>query len=235
MLSLALATALVAGIIRGTTGFGGPAIMMLVLTQFYSPASVLVLVLLADYIANVQLAFGAIRQAAWRFLTPLLIASTIGLPFGVYLLQAVEPMILKKTIAAVVGLCALLMLSGWRFRSTPGLLASAITGIFGGIVVGATMIALPVMTFIFSVPGDATTSRATAISWGLVISTALLGAYAYSGLLGLNDLWQAGLITVAYMIGAYLGTRIFKTLSETMFRRVVLIALLTLSLIGITT
>ena len=34
-------TALVAGFVRGFAGFGGPAIMSLVLVQFYAPASVL--------------------------------------------------------------------------------------------------------------------------------------------------------------------------------------------------
>jgi len=235
MMSLALVTALVAGIIRGTTGFGGPAIMMLVLTQFYSPASVLVLVLLADYVANWQLAVGAMRHAAWRFLTPLLIATLAGLPAGIYLLQAVDPLLLKKSIAMVVGVCAVLMLSGWRYRATPGLPTIGLVGIFGGTVVGATMIALPVMIFIFSAPGNAVVSRATALSWGVVTSSVLIAGYAFRDLLGLNDLWQAALVTVAYMVGAFAGTRIFKKLSEAMFRRIVLVALLALSLIGIAT
>ena len=235
MMSLAFLTAIVAGTVRGTTGFGGPAIMMLVLTQFYSPASVLVLVLMADYLANIQLAIGALRHAAWRFLTPLLIATLIGLPFGVYLLQMTEPLILKKSIAAVTGVCALLMLTGWRFRATPGLAAIITVGIVGGAVVGATFIALPIMIFIFCAPGAALVSRATALSWGVVSATVLVAAYAYVGLLSITNLWQALVITVAYMFGAHVGSRVFKKLSESMFRRVVLFCLLGLSVIGIST
>jgi uncharacterized membrane protein YfcA len=63
----------------------------------------------------------------------------------------------------------------------------------------------------------------------------LIAGYAFRDLLGLNDLWQAALVTVAYMVGAFAGTRIFKKLSETMFRRVILVALLALSLIGVAT
>ena len=37
-------------------------------------------------------------------------------------------------------------------------------GLIGGIIVGATMIALPIMIFIFACPGSATEARANAIS-----------------------------------------------------------------------
>ena len=50
--ALVMATTLTAGAVRGFAGFGGPAIMILVLTQFYAPASVLALVLLVDYAGN---------------------------------------------------------------------------------------------------------------------------------------------------------------------------------------
>ena len=45
-------TAFVAGLVRGFAGFGGPALMMLVLTNFYTPLSVIPKVLVMDAVAG---------------------------------------------------------------------------------------------------------------------------------------------------------------------------------------
>ena len=118
--ALVVATSLTAGTVRGFTGFGGPAIMVVVLTQFYAPASVLALVLLVDYAANMQLFPAAVRHAAWRSLLPLVVATSIAIPFGVQILQGMDPLWLKRGIALLVGACTFVMLANWRYRREGG-------------------------------------------------------------------------------------------------------------------
>lgn len=235
LLTLALLTSFVAGLVRGTVGFGGPAIMMLVLTQFYAPASVVVVVIMADYTASLQFAYGALRNAAWSFLTPVLVATFVGLPFGIYVLEAADPDMLKRGIAAVAGFCTLLMLTGWRFKTTPSLPLIAAAGIGGGAIVGATFIALPIMIFIFAAPGSAVTTRATALAWGVVTSSALLVIYYLRDIFTLSDLGPAVMMTVSYVLGAAAGALVFKSLSEILFRRSAIAVLLVLSAIGLLT
>ena len=62
VLTFAIVVSLISGVVRGFTGFGGPAIMVLALTQFWTPASVPALALLVDYATNLQLALGAMRH-----------------------------------------------------------------------------------------------------------------------------------------------------------------------------
>ena len=107
--------------------------------------------------------------------------------------------------------------------------------ILGGVIVGATFIALPIMIFIFAGPSNATVARANAISWGVFAGAGLIVAFVWQGLVDIDDLWQAALITLFYMGGAFIGARAFKTASEKLFRRVVLISLLGLSIIGVAT
>lgn len=235
MILLALGAAVVAGHVRGFSGFGGPAVMMLVLTQFYSPASVLVLVLLADFVANLQLIPGSIQHASRRTIAPLVIASIVGLPAGVYALLLVDPLLAKRGIAIVSGLCACVMLTGWRYRREAGTLTTSAVGLVGGIVVGATFIALPIMIFLFAGPDAGARARANALAWGVFVSPVLIAVFVWIGLLGLDDLWEAALITVAYMRGAFSGARLFRRASELGFRRVVLVVLLGLSLVGMLT
>ena len=235
ILLLAIATASVAGLVRGFTGFGGPAVMMLVLTQFYSPASVMILVLLVDYAANIQLLPSAIRQVNWRTIAPLAIASMVTLPIGIHLLLYVDPVQMKRGIALVTGVCACVMLANWRYRREVGATISTAVGLIGGVIVGATFVALPIIIFIFAGPAAAAVSRANTLSWGFCTSTVIIGVFLWHDMLGLDNLWQAALIAVAYMTGAFGGARAFRKASEQLFRRVVLTSLLGLSLIGILT
>ncbi len=232
---LVAATALAAGTVRGFAGFGGPAIMILVLTQFFAPASVLALVLLVDYAANIQLAPAAVRHAAWRRLLPLVVATSVAIPFGVHLLQGLDPLWLKRGIALLVGVCACVMLADWRYRREAGPVIAVVAGVLGGLIFGATVIALPLMIFFFAGPAPAFQSRANAISWGLFTSSVMIALFVLEGLIGLKELWQAALLALFYMLGAHVGARAFRRASERRFRQLLLALLLALSVVGVAT
>lgn len=232
---LLVVTSVVAGMVRGFTGFGGPAIMVLVLSQFYHPASVVVTVMLIDFLANVQLFAGAVRQVRWRAVLPLVIASAITLPLGLHVLLSHDPTLVKRGIALVVGVAACVMLTGWRYRREPGGLLTVAVGAFGGLIVGATFVALPVMIFLFSGPAPVARARANGLTWGLCMSLIFIGVFTWRGLLHLSALWQSALLALVYLGSAYAGSRLFNRSSEPLVRRVVLGSLLTLSVIGLVT
>ena len=233
--ALVIATTLTAGTVRGFAGFGGPAIMILVLTQFYAPASVLALVLLVDYAANLQLFPGAVRDAAWRSTLPLIVASMVAIPIGVQLLQGMDPQWLKRGIALLVGACTCTMLANWRYRRDAGPAISAGAGLLGGVVLGATLIALPVMIFLFAGPAPPVRARANAITWGLFTSTVMILLFFRAGLIEVDDLWQAAVIALVYVFGAHIGSRAFRRTSARRFRQLILVLLLALSVVGVAT
>ena len=233
--SLVVATSLTAGAVRGFTGFGGPAIMVVVLTQFYAPASVLALVLLVDCAANMQLFPAAVRYATWRSLLPLVLATTIAIPFGVQLLQGMDPLWLKRGIALLVGACTCVMLANWRYRRQVGSVTALAVGAVGGLIFGTTFIALPIMIFLFAGPSPASTARANAITWGLFASSVMIPLFVWEELIGLEELWQAALLALFYMFGAHAGARAFRRASEKRFRQIVLALLLALSVVGVVT
>ena len=233
--ALVIATALVAGTVRGFAGFGGPAIMVLVLTQFYAPASVLALVLLADLAANLQLLPGALRQVSWRSTLPVVVASCLALPAGVLFLQGTDPHWLKRGIALLVGACACAMLADWRYRREAGPVTSFGVGLFGGAIFGATFIALPLMIFFFSGPASPARARANAITWGPLPCLAMIPLFLGANLIDMAGVWQAAFVAVVYVLGAGIGSRVFRRTSARRFRQVVLFLLLALSAIGVVT
>ncbi len=227
------AIALFAGAVRGFTGFGGPAIMIVVLTQFYSPASVLAMVMMIDFVSNVRLVPTSFRDISWRTAGPLTAASVAAIPIGLYALLAVDPMVMKRVIAAVVALSALALLAGWRYRRPATVAALIVVGGLAGMVLGATYIALVAMVFLYAGPEPATTNRANGIFWGFVAGIVMIGVLCVTGDIVWADMWRAAMLGVVYLFAANFGIWVFRGVDEQVFRRFVLWLLIGLSAIGI--
>ena len=232
-LALTAATALVAGMVRGFSGFGGPAVMALVLTQFYSPLSVLTKVVIIDTVAYLLLVPSAIREFNGRMIAVVTTATLLGLPTGVYLLAVTDPVIMKRAVAGAVAACVVVMLLGVRLRERPPIVAQVLVGILAGAVLGATYIALVAMIFFFALPVSGAQSRANAVFWSVSHSFVLIATHMVLGNTTVDDLWRATLLGVFYLAGTGAGVWWFRRIGEREFRRAVLWLLLGLAAIGL--
>ena len=147
MIVLTGAAALVAGVVRGFSGFGGPALMALVLTQFYNPLSVLTKVVIIDAASYLLLVPSTAREFNRRVIAIVTLATVAGLPIGTYLLVETDPVVMKRAIAGAVAACVFVMLFGGRFRASPSIAVHIAVGLLAGVVLGATYIALVAMIF----------------------------------------------------------------------------------------
>jgi uncharacterized protein len=230
MLSLA---ALVAGFVRGFTGFGGPAVLILVLVPFYAPLSVIAKVAVIDVIANFTLVPSTISEIDKRVVTTITISSLVGLPFGLYLIFAVDPALMKKVIAVIAGACTVVMLTGWRFKQMPSMVIYAVVGFAAGVCLGATMIAFVMMMFLLATPATAAVSRANVILWGAVMNVALVLMFGLTGALGLVEFGISMAIGLVYLVSARFGAALFRRTKERDFRRIVLWMMLALASAGL--
>lgn len=226
------AVAVGSGFVRGFAGFGGPAIMILILTQFYTPLSVMVVMMLIDFTANIPLLPPSFANLSWRTTGTLTAASLLFVPLGLFVLIKVDPLIVKRLIAFVVGTCALTLLFGWRIRRQPTSLVLFAVGALSGTILGATYIALPAMIFLFAGPDPAPVSRSNAIVWIFFMSATVLCVMAFKGQVTIGDLQKAAILGVGYCLGVVSGARLFRNVHEAVFRRLVLVLLLSLSIIG---
>jgi len=233
MIALTAVIALVAGVVRGFNGFGGPALMALVLTQFYSPLSVLTKIMIIDAVAFLLLVPSTVREFNRRVVAVVTLATLAGLPFGTYLLIEMDPVVMKRAVAAAVAACVIVMLFGHRFRELPSLAVHIVVGVLAGVVLGATYIALVVMIFLFSLPASGAESRANAVFWSLAISAVLIATHVVLGTVTAHDLWRATLVGTVYLAGTAAGAWCFRRTGERQFRRVVLWLLLGLAAVGL--
>jgi uncharacterized membrane protein YfcA len=233
MWAIAAVAAMVAGFVRGFSGFGGPAIMSLVLVQFYAPVSVLSKVILIDAFSFVKLLPSTAHEVDRRVTLTVIGTSLLGVPFGVYALLEFDPLVIKRTIAVVAALCSISMLAGWRFSVIPSLWVHAVAGFVSGVVMGATYIALVMIVFLFASPASAAVSRANTVYWGVVLTVVLIAAYALTGVIGWGDVWRSIPLGFAYLGATMAGSRVFRATRERDFRRYVLWLLLVLSAMGL--
>ncbi len=230
VLSLA---ALVAGFVRGFTGFGGPAVIILALVPFYAPISVLVKVAAIDVFANFALIPSAIADIDRRVVTALTLSSVAGLPFGMYAVYEVDPVLMKRVIAVVATACTIVMLTGWRFKEVPSILLHAVVGFVAGVILGATLIAFFIMMFLLASPVSAAVSRAHVILWACVMNVAFLSLFAVTGAITLFEFGVCAVVGVAYMLSARIGAAAFRRIKERDFRRIVLWMMLALAGAGL--
>ena len=233
MIALTGVVALVAGMLRGFSGFAGPAVMIVVLTQFYSPLSVLTKVVIIDAMSYPLLVPSTVREFNRRVIAIVTLATLAGLPIGTYLLTETDPVVIKRAIAAVVALSVMVMLTGRRFRATPSIAVHIAVGLLAGVVLGATYIALVVMIFFFSLPVSGAESRANAVFWAGILSCALIATHIALGNISVDDVWRSMLIGIVYLAGTGAGVWCFRRTGEREFRRAVLWLLLGLAAIGL--
>lgn len=232
MLAVA-AVAFGAGLIRGFTGFGGPAFILAILTLFFPPVSIVSKILVVDFLANVYLFKAGFRQINWRATLSMVIPTMIFMPLGHWLLIELDPAWMKRAMALIISTACVMMLIGFRYKHpmTTGWLI--FLGICSGIVFGGTYIALVAVVFILLGPYDKNEGRSLIISWTFftVVGFALISAF--SGTTGIDDVTTALPGAATYLIGTWLGSHGFRKSSEKLFRRAAITILLALSIVNL--
>ncbi|MEM7404010.1 MAG: sulfite exporter TauE/SafE family protein [Pseudomonadota bacterium] len=225
--------AVFAGFIRGFTGFGGPALMIVALTLFFAPGSVAGKVLIMDLLANVNLARAAMREANLRDVCILSVSTLVGVPLGLIALLNLDDRVMQDVLGVTTLIAATVLTFGWRLRKPPNVPLLIVAGFVGGVIATATGVALLMVAFFFSGPAATALSRANAILWLFLITGVVIGSYVYGGLLTLDDIWRSGLIGLFYLSGSFLGARVFVASAEATVRKAAIWLLFALALIGV--
>ncbi len=232
MLAVAL-VAFGAGLIRGFTGFGGPAFILAILTLFFTPVSIVSKILVVDFFANVYLFRACYREINWRSTWIMVIPTLICMPLGHWLLLELDPVWMKRAMALIISSACILMLIGFRYKHpmTTGWLIFA--GICSGAVFGGTYIALVAVVFILLGPYNKDEGRTLIISWSFFAVLGFALTSVAGGTTGVDDVITALPGAVTYMLGTWLGSHGFRKSSEKLFRRAAISTLLALSVFNL--
>lgn len=217
----AVAISILAGAVRGFSGFGSALIFIPLMSAVYGPQ------IAAATFVTIDLAVGAFfvprvwRSADFRQILPLAAAAITAAQFGTLILLYTDPANLRWAISVLVGLVVFILASGWRYHGRPILAVTICVGLLAGLMGGAVqMSGPPIIVYWLGSVTAAAVVRANFIVYFTIFSVASVLTYALRGLLPLHILMLALLIGPLQITSMAVGGRLFHLASEKTYRRV---------------
>lgn len=217
----AVAVAVLAGVVRGFSGFGSALIYVPLIAAIYEPRIATVSFVLMDYICAAPFAVKAFPQCNWREILPALIAAIVTVPLGTMMQHSADPVYLRWGMALFVLAFVLILVSGWRYRWKPNAPAAACAGAISGFAGGAAQISgPPVILYWLGSPSGAAVVRANLLVFLVLLGFTLVVNYAIQGLVTAKPIALAMLLWPMYILALVAGARWFKGSSDQLYRRI---------------
>jgi uncharacterized membrane protein YfcA len=233
-LAIAAVVAIIAGAMRGFAGFGSAMMMAPVFALLFGPRAMIGLVAVIELIVTVQLIPRAAREAEWRFVGPLSVAAVLCMPLGGWLLVSIDTDWLTRIVAGIVLVFVIVLASGWRYKGPKRLpITLGLGGISGAMVATTSIGGPPVLIYMLAGSDKPQAVRANIITYFAFLELFLLAQLGYQGLLDEATAWRAIALTPPFVAAAWLGSRGFRASSEAFYRRVALVFLLIVALVGL--
>jgi uncharacterized membrane protein YfcA len=230
----ALAAALAGGLVRGMSGFGGSLVMMPLLTLVASPKFVVAPVLLLEAFAAAPMLRGTMQLAQWRVIVPICAAAFVAVPFGAHVLLHADQQLLRHAIALLVGVFALILLCGIRYKGVHSAPTSIGLGLLSGLLLGGTGIGgPPIIVYLMSGPAPRAVTRANLTLTVMAISVAALSVLWARGTLRIDGPMPLWVLAPGYLAGIVVGALLFRHIDERRFRRVTLVILIIVSMVAL--
>src|SRR5882757_62023 len=233
--ALLLFGALAGGFVSGLAGFG-TALMALGIWLYVLPPSLAVpLVLICSVSSQISTLPTMWRALDFKLAWPFVVGGLAGMPIGALLVARADPQNFKLSVGAMLlvfptALFFIRKPMAMRFGGRP---ADAAVGFVGGILGGLAGLSGPLPILWASVRGWTKDERRGIFqTFNGTVLAAALGVQIATGFVKPEVFWLALLAFPATILGAWLGARTYRALSDRNFRDVVL-GLLFLSGIGL--
>ncbi len=224
----------VAGLARGTIGFGAALIITPALAIIYGPVEAVLIMTLIEVPATAYLLPTAWRQANWRAVAPLGLASLVTIPLGAWLLVLLDPEILRQIIAVLVLVLGLMLASGWRYARTPSLAVVLAVGAVSGVIGGAANVSGPIIVvFLMAGRNSASEVRAGIMAFFSFATVLRVVLYGWHDLFDAETLWLGAVLAPPYLLAIWIGARFFRGISERLFRWLVVSLVLVMGVVAL--
>lgn len=218
LFAAALAT-LIAGVMRGYSGFGTAVILAPVYSLLWGPRAGVPVMLLMELFVSLQLLPGAIREADRRVVLPLGGAAALATPLGAWILLTADGEVLRRFIGGFVLVFGLLLMSGWRYHGSRPLPLNLLIGALAGLLKGSTgMSGPPVILYLLAGLEEARRHRANLILFFATIAIVSVVPPALGGLIDLAVLIRLAVLLPLMAVAVPVGARLFRLVPERLYR-----------------
>ncbi len=215
----AIAATIVAGVMRGYSGFGTAVILAPVYSLLWGPRAGVPIMLLMELLVSVQLLPGAIKDADRRVVLPLGGAAALATPLGAWILLTADGESLRRFIGGFVLVFGLLLMSGWRYRGSRPLPLNLFVGTLAGLLKGSTgMSGPPVILYLLAGLEEAKRHRANLILFFATIAIVSVVPPLIGGLIDLPVLLRLAVLLPVMAISVPIGARLFHVVPDRLYR-----------------
>lgn len=229
----AVAILVVASIVRGLTGFGFSALVVTGLGFIFLPTEVVVMALILEIIASVHLLPSVWKDIEWSLLSSLMVGVFVATPLGMYLLNWLQPDLMRLAISLTVLCFALIILSGVSRSKDGSFVVHSGIGLVSGLCNGAAALGgLPIVAFMLSGSTSVKSVRATLVATFFATDVYAMLFAGGHGIIGENSIVLAVCSLPILFVGVAIGKRLFHLAPPQLFRRVSLALLIFISTVG---
>lgn len=228
---LACAIALLAGFVKGATGFAMPMIMISGLASFLSPELALAALILPTLATNLQQAFRDGVAAAIEVVKTYRLyfaVGGIGLVLAGQLVTSVDARVIYGLTGLPITFFGLAQLAGWRpvfpheNRHIAEVCLASVSGVIGGI---SGVWGPPLVLYLTALDTPKGTQvRTLGVAFGLA-SVLLLATHVQTGVLNRQTLPLSGAMLLPALLGMWSGQRVHDRLDQRMFQKATLVVL----------
>jgi uncharacterized membrane protein YfcA len=219
-LAFLLATAFVAALARGFSGFGAALIFLPLAATVVDPKIAAPLLLITDAALSAGFVPNAWARADKREVGIMGLGAAIGIPLGTLMLVRTDPLVIRWTVVALATLTLALLMSGWRYRGRPTRPLTFGVGAFAGVCSGAAQVGGPaVIAYWLGSSSPAAIIRANIILYFAISTAIAIVSYFAGGVMTAAVVKLALVVGPVYGLGLFIGARLFGVADEAIFRR----------------
>src|SRR5581483_7070279 len=198
---IAMAIAILAGVVRGFSGFGSAQIYIPLIAAVYEPRVAAVTLLLIDTAGAAPFTVRAFAHCTWREVLPMYLAAAFAIPFGTLALLAIDPIALRWFISVLV--------------------LSLVVALIAGFGAGAVQIAgPPVLIYWLGAINKAATVRANCLVYFLLLDLTSIAVYLWEGLITAQLFALSLLLAAPFFLATAAGAKFFHGASDLTYRRI---------------
>lgn len=216
-----IAGTVVAGFVRGFSGFGTALVFMPVAGQVMSPVWALTVLVVMDVFGPIPNLPRARRDGSLYEVALLTLAMALALPLGLMVLYAIRPEVFRYIVSALALLVPVLLLAGLRYRgrlSAPLLLGTGgVSGFLGGV---AGVPGPPVILLYLASTRLAAQVRANTLMYLFAFDLVLIAVLAVQDRLEAVPVILGLLLALPMMLANMAGAAIFRPEWERPYRAV---------------
>jgi uncharacterized protein len=222
--------------IQGITGFGFALFAVPLLTIFILPGEskplftveqAIPMLICYGLLSALLIIFKSHNHIKLREIWVMILFGIIGIPMGYFILEAVDPDLLKLIAGIIIIITAVILMKGYVIKLKSYSLASMIAGFFSGLLNGSlSMSGPPIVLFLSNQNVEKEYFRANITFYGIITNIIAIAIFAFKRKINLHVLAYAGILAPALIIGVLAGIIISLKVNEKLFKKLTLLLLI---------